>query len=29
MDEVIVDSTVNLGTTILLTKKIRKRKSKV
>ena len=29
IDEVIVDSTVNLGTTILLTKKIRKRKSKV
>lgn len=29
MDEVIVDSTVKLGTTILLTKKIRKRKSKV
>ena len=29
MDEVIVDSTVNIGTTILLTKKIRKRKSKV
>lgn len=29
MDEVIVDSTVNLGTTILITKKIRKRKSKV
>ena len=29
MDEVIVDSTVNLGTTILLNKKIRKRKSKV
>ena len=29
MDEVIVDSTVNLGTTILLTKKIRKRNSKV
>ena len=29
MDEVIVDSTVNLGTTKILTKKIRKRKSKV
>ncbi len=29
MDEIIVDSTVNEGTTIFLTKKIRKRKSNV
>lgn len=29
MDEIIVDSVVDKGTTILLTKKIRKRKSKV
>lgn len=29
MDEVIVDSTINEGTSILLTKKIRKRKSNV